>query len=334
MKILKWFLGVLLAIVAIVFIAAAFLPKERTYSQSISIEKSPRLIFAQLNSMKNWENWSPFQEADPAMTSQYTGPEFGVGSRQDWKSKVNGDGNMTISESIGNEKVVYDLDLGMGTTYPSWFTLERNPDAVTVTWSVTIKNLSYPMGRIFGTLFKGRMNTTFFKGLENLKKYLNEQPADCNTGPIEVVEIPSRIVLATSRTVNSDSIEDFLKQSFGLLMQTAKSNKLQILGYPIAIYQGDETSVEWGVTAAMPVNSTPLKLPEGIVRMELPQTKAVCVTHTGAYSTAGDTYYKLIDQIMVNGMEITGDSWEEYITDPETTKDPMQLQTKICFPIK
>lgn len=334
MKIVKWFLVVLIALVAIVLAVAAFLPKERTFSQSINIEKSPRLIFAQVNSMKNWENWSPFQEADTEMTSEYSGPEFGVGSRQDWKSKVNGDGSMIISESIGNEKVVYDLDLGMGTIYPSWFTLERNPETVTVTWGVTMKDLSYPMGRLMMTLFGGQMNGIFLKGLENLKKYLNEQPADCNTGAIEVVDVPVRLVIATSKTVTTDSIEVFMKEAFGTIMSIIVNSKLQVNGVPLAIYQGDETSVEWGVTAAIPVNKIPSTLPEGYVKMELPQTKAVCVIHTGAYNTVGDTYYKLIDQIMVNGIEITGDSWEEYITDPETTKDPMQLQTKICFPIK
>ncbi len=334
MKILKWFLVIVVTLIAIVLIVAAFLPKERTFSQTINIEKSPRLIFAQLNSMKNWENWSPFQEADPEMISEYTGPEFGVGSRQDWKSKVNGDGHMVIVESIGNEKVVYDLDLGMGTIYPNWFTLERNPEAVTVTWGVEMKELGYPMGRLMMTILSGQMDKMFLKGLENLKKYLDEQPADCSTGAIEVVDVPARLVLATSKTVITDGIEAFLKQSFGTLMDVAKSNKLQIVGFPIAIYEGDETSVEWGVTAVLPVSKIPAKLPEGVVEMELPQTKAVCVIHTGAYNTAGDTYYKLIDQIMLNGMEITGDSWEEYITDPETTTDPMQMQTKICFPVK
>jgi effector-binding domain-containing protein len=334
MKIVKSILIIVVAIIAILLVVTAFLPKERTFSQSINIEKSPRLIFAQLNSMKNWENWSPFQEADPEMTSEYSGPDFGVGSRQDWKSKVNGDGYMVIVESIGNEKVVYDLDLGMGAIYPNWFTLERNPEAVIVTWGVEMKDLSYPMGRLMMTIFSGQMDKVFVKGLENLKKYLNEQPADCYTGEIEVVDVPSRLVLATSKTVITSGIEVFLQQSFGALTQVAKSNKLQIVGFPIAIYEGDETSVEWGVTAVLPVSSVPLKLPEGIVKMELPQTKAVCVIHSGAYNTVGDTYYKLIDQIMVNGMEITGDSWEEYITNPELYKDSMQLQTKICFPIK
>lgn len=334
MKTLKWIAAIVVGLIALILLVAAFLPKDRTFSQSIVIEKSPRLIFAQLNSMKNWENWSPFQEADPEMTSEYSGPDFGVGSRQDWKSKVNGDGNMLITESIKNQKVLYQLDLGMGTTYPTWFDLERNPEGVIVTWSVSMTDLRYPMGRLMMAIFSGQMNKMFLKGLENLKVYLNNQPADCILGEVTVIEVPQRLGIAISKTVSNEGVEEFLKMAFTSLLDFVGKNKMPVMGVPMAIYQGDENSTEWGVTALVPVKSFPAKLPDNFNKLELPLTKAVCIEHSGPYSTAEDSYYKILDYIMGNGMEIIGDSWEEYITDPEETVDPMKLKTLICFPVK
>jgi effector-binding domain-containing protein len=332
MKILKWLLIVVLAIVALVLIIAAFVPRDRMFTNSIEIESSPRLIFAQVNSLQNWDNWSPFLEDDPEMTSVYSGPNFGVGNRQEWKSKKSGDGALEIVESINENKVVFALDFGMGELYQTWFILDRTPDFVNVTWVSKMDNLSYPMGRLMMTLFKVRMEKTFQRGLDNLKKYVEGLPADCISGEVEVVNVPARTVLAITSNVTNDQIMEFLQQSFGTIMGIIEANRLKATGAPITIYKGDETTVEWGATAAIPVNRAPAKLPEGIAKLDLPATKAVSVLHIGSYQTASDSYYKVLDYIMANGMEITGDSWEEYLTTPDV-EDPMQIQTKIYFPV-
>lgn len=334
MKILKWVLVIVVAIIALILIVSAFLPKERTFSQSIEIEKMPRVIFNQINSLKNWENWSPFQEADTNMVSEYFGPEQGVGNRQLWKSKPNGDGSMEIIKSVNEHEVVFVLDLGMGAVDTTWFTLERTPQNVKVVWGTKMSNLGYPMGRLMMTLFSSQMDKMFQKGLENLKVYLNKQPADCASGEIEVINVPARTAIAMTGRVTMDGIETFMQNSFGGLMGVVETYRLKITGVPFAIYEGDETTVEWGVSSALPVNKVPAVLPEGVVKLDLPQTRAVCIMHTGSYNSVSDSYYKILDHIMANGMEISGDSWEEYISDPEECQDPMQLKTRICFPIK
>lgn len=333
MKILKWLLIIILAIVALVLIIAAFLPKDRMFTNSIEIERSPRLIFTQLNSLQNWDNWSPFLEDDPEMTSTYSGPDFGVGNRQEWKSKKSGDGALEIVESINENKVVFALDFGVGQLYQTWFTLERSPESVNVTWVSKMDNLSYPMGRLIMTIFNSQMEKTFQRGLDNLKKYVEGLPKDCISGDIEVVEVPARTVLAATGKVVTEQIESFLGQSFASIMGVIEANKLKATGVPFTIYEGDETTVVWGATAAIPVNRAPVKLPEGIVNLDLPATKAVKILHTGAYQTASDSYYKILDYIMANGMEISGDSWEEYITTPDV-EDPMQIKTNIYFPVR
>lgn len=334
MKTLKVFLFILLGAVALILIVAAFLPSERSFSQSIEIERTPRVIFSQINSLQNWEPWSPFQEEDPNMTSEFFGPESGVGNRQVWKSKKQGDGNMEIIESINEHKVVFALDLGSGSVNETLFILERGKDNVVVTWETTIKGLGYPFWRILMTIFSSSMEKTFKRGLENLKIHVEALPIDCKSGDVEVVEIPSRNVLAISGRATSETIEAFLGQAYGNLFAAIAANKLQLVGPPFAIYEGDETTIEWGLTAALPVKRLPAKLPDGIQKIALPATKAVAIMHSGAYQTANDSYYKILDFIAENNFQISGDSWEEYITDPAEVTDPLQIQTKIFFPVK
>ncbi len=333
MKILKWLLIVVLAVVALLLIVAAFVPKDRMFTSSVEIERSPRLIFSQINSLQNWDNWSPFLEDDPEMTSVYSGPTFGVGNRQEWKSKKSGDGALEIIESINENKIVFALDFSVSEQYKTWFTLDRTPDYVSVTWVSSMDNLSYPMGRLVMTLFKSQMEKTFQKGLDNLKKYVERLPADCISGDVTIEEVPTRTVLAVTGKVTMEQTAGFLQQAFGDIMGVVEANKLKAVGVPFTIYEGDEKTIEWGATAAIPVNKVPAKLPDGIVKLDLPATKAVSIVHIGGYQTVSDSYYKVLDYIMANGLEITGHSWEEYLTPPEVV-EPMQIQTKIYFPVK
>lgn len=334
MKILKWILIVVGAIIALLLIVSAFLPSERNYSNTIEIEKSPRLIFNQVNSLQNWENWSPFQEADSDMISEYFGPEQGVGNRQEWKSKVNGNGSMEILKSVNEHEVVYSLNLGMGNVDTTWFSIERNPKNVSVTWGTKVSNLGYPMGRLMMAIFDSQMSETFEKGLNNLKNYLDKQPVDCISGDVVAEDVPARSILGVSGKVTSEAIESFLGEAYGIIMGVIEKNKLSVTGVPIAIWEGDETTTEWGVVAALPVSKFPTKLPDGVQKNDLPQTKAVSILHAGPYQTASDSYYIILDYIMQNGLEITGNSWEEYLTDPKKVENPLHIQTKIVFPIK
>jgi len=201
--------------------------------------------------------------------------EKGVGNRQEWKSKVNGDGSMEIIKSINENEVVYTLDFGMGNIDTTWFVLERNPKNVTVTWGTKVSNLGYPMGRLMMAIFSASMDDMLAKGLENLRNYLDKQPADCISGDVEVIDVPARKVISMSGKATAEGIEPFLKYTFSALMSVVESYKLKIVGSPIAIYEGDETTVEWGVIAALPDAKFSQNNPYDIIAFDVSQTKTV-----------------------------------------------------------
>lgn len=334
MKVLKWILIVVLALAALVLLWAAFLPSERVFERSVTINKSARLIFKQVNSLKNWENWSPFLEADTAMVSTYSGPDYGVGATQDWVSKLNGNGSMSILESIYNQKVVYSLNFGMGNVDTTWFAIEPTGEAFTVAWGTKLSNLGYPMGRIMGALITATMNQTFEKGLSNLKGYVEAMPVDYLSGDIGIEVIPARTLIAASNTVAAAGIPAFLQENYTAMVALITQEKLQFAGVPIAIYSGEPDATEWVVTAAIPIQRKPKVLPQGYYLLDQPERKVVTARHFGGYDTVEETYIRIMKYINDNQLTINGDMWDDYISDPELVTDPMMLETKVCFPVK
>lgn len=335
MKILKWILYVVLSIVALLLIVAAFLPNKRTLSSSIVINSYPRQIYNLINSPKNWEKWSPFQEADPNMVNKYSGPEVGVGAHQDWDSKTNGKGNMTIVESVFEKKVVYSLSLMEGSFDTTLFVLERLPEGTKVTWETRICNAGYPIGRLMWMVFGNVMTKTFDKGLVNLKKVVENLPPDCKTSDVtEEISAP-RIFLTISGTITTSSISTFLGEAYGKIGEVMKlNNNIKMVGAPAAFYNGDPSLPNWTVIASIPVNAEPKKLDNGVQVLKTSEQKMVTITHFGDYGTTSDSYYKLEDYINMKNLQIVGNPIEEYITDPMTVNDPMKIESKISFPVK
>jgi hypothetical protein len=52
--------------------------------RSAVMKAPPDKVFAHLNNLKRWNEWSPWAKKDPAMSQTYSGPETGVGAAQAW----------------------------------------------------------------------------------------------------------------------------------------------------------------------------------------------------------------------------------------------------------
>lgn len=335
MKALKWILYIVIGIIALLLIIAAFLPDKQVFSNSIVVNTYPRPIYNMVNNLKNWEKWSPFNESDSTMVYEYSGSEYGVGAHQTWNGKLNGKGSMTILESVFEKKVVFDLSMMEGSKDTTLFILERVPEGTKVTWETRISKSGYPMGRLMWMVAQGMMNKTFYKGLESLKKVVENLPPDCKSGDISESIVPAKIFLTITDTITTESISNFFTEAYGKIFTFINSSKgVKVVGAPAAFYNGDPSNPVWVVTAAIPVNIEPIKIDNGISVLKTPEQKMVSIIHYGDYSTSSDSYYKIDDYIKQKGLEIIGNPLEEYITDPSRVNDPMKIETKISFPVK
>lgn len=64
------------------------------------VPADPPRVHALIDDFREWTAWSPWEEADPAMSRSYEGAESGVGARYSWSgNRRTGSGSMRITGS-------------------------------------------------------------------------------------------------------------------------------------------------------------------------------------------------------------------------------------------
>ncbi len=330
MKALKIIGIILLILVALFLVVALFLPSKTYMEESIVINKPASLVFKQVNNFKNWEPWSPFQAADPEMVNTYEGPEQGMDATMRWTSIKNGDGYMTIIESVPYEKVISTIDFGMpGAT--NIFLLKEENGATKVTWGVNIPKLAYPMERYIGLLMPKMMGIMFNQGLVKMKEIVEAMP---DPPALQIVEFKERAVLSVIDSCNWSDIGIKMGQMFGDIMALQNSLKYQQTGAPLSLYhKWDEVNQFTVFENCIPVDKEVAG--KGRVQYKvLPTMKTVMGTHLGSYEETMYMYVAMDEYIRDFGLEQVGGPIEEYITDPMTEPDTAKWQTNIYFPVK
>lgn len=131
---------ILLALIALFLVVAAFQPSDFRITRSGMIAAPPPVVFGQVNDLHKWEAWSPWAKLDPAMKQTYDGSEAGVGAVSAWAgNKEVGEGKMTIVESRLFDLIRIKLDFykPMAATHEAEFHFAPEGDQTKVTWSMT-----------------------------------------------------------------------------------------------------------------------------------------------------------------------------------------------------
>lgn len=74
------------------------------------MQASPEVVFAVLNDLARWDEWSPWNEMDPNMKKSLSETTVGQGARYAWEGNSEvGSGTMTIRDSERPTRVTLDL---------------------------------------------------------------------------------------------------------------------------------------------------------------------------------------------------------------------------------
>jgi Polyketide cyclase / dehydrase and lipid transport len=168
---------VVLALIAVLFVISLFLPSKVTVVRSAVLKAPAPVVFEQVNMLQNWERWSPWHTIDPQMLLSYEGPDSGKGAKYNWFSKHPdvGNGSVTITESIPNQRVDIKMVFeGQGDGL-SLYQFEETPEGTKVTWTMESEMGDNPIGKYFGLMLDGLVGPDFERGLENLRGVV-EQP--------------------------------------------------------------------------------------------------------------------------------------------------------------
>jgi len=164
--------AVLVVAAAAVLIYASTKPDDFRIEYAAVIQAPPEKIFPYLNDFTLYRKWSPWEDKDPNMKRQLSGPASGNGAVYAWQGNSEvGNASMTIAESTPPTKVVYDLHFKEPFEGSNWASLSiaGNGAGSTVTWAFYGKD---PYIAKLITVFcdrDGLLIEEFKKGLARLK---------------------------------------------------------------------------------------------------------------------------------------------------------------------
>jgi hypothetical protein len=155
-----------------VLVLAATKPDTFRVQRSANLKAPPDKIFALINDLHRWTEWSPWEKKDPAMKRTFGAITSGKGATYAWDgNKDVGQGSMTIAESLPVTKVTLNLDFVRPFEGHNMveFTLEPAGDMTKVDWVMhgpapfisKVMQVFFSMDRMVGKDFE--------EGLANLK---------------------------------------------------------------------------------------------------------------------------------------------------------------------
>jgi len=179
MGILKKILVILILIVAIVLVAAYFMPKNYAIEREITINKPVDTVFNYVKYLKNQNQFSVWANIDPKMKSTYKGTDGTVGSISSWESKVKevGVGEQEITNITEGKRIDFALRFKkpMEDTAIGFMSTESvSGNQTKVKWGIS-GVMPYPMNIMLPMMKMDQMiGNDLQKGLENLKDKLEK----------------------------------------------------------------------------------------------------------------------------------------------------------------
>ena len=170
MRILKWAVVVLVALIVLLVVVGFFLPSTFTVTRSTEIAASTSKVYPLVADPRGWKQWSAWNRRDPQMQIDYSGPPSGMGAKWAWKSKSQGDGEMTFTAAEPGRRVAFDLYFpDFGTTSKGELRFEPTGSGTRVTWTMHGDMGRNPIYHWFALGAEGMVGKDFEEGLAGLK---------------------------------------------------------------------------------------------------------------------------------------------------------------------
>jgi effector-binding domain-containing protein/uncharacterized protein YndB with AHSA1/START domain len=336
MRILKKILLVIVILIAVIAIIGFMFPAKIHLERSIVMNAPQEVVFKKINSLKNFNSWSPFYDLDTNAKYTFEGPDEGVGSKFSWESPKSdvGTGSMTITESKPNESVTNSISFGGHGEGSSTWQLTPEDGGTKMTWAFNMDAGMNPFERLMGGLMMDKMlGQMYDKGLSKLKNQVESNPAPVEKEiQIEATTVQAMNYLAVRDTASLSTIGQKLGMHYKRIGDVMKKQKLNMAGPPFTIYY-TESKTNWELGAAIPTDK-PGKADGPVKPGMIKAGNAVVAHYYGDYMKMSSAYEAIKKWITENHKTKNGAPWEVYVTDPGTEKDTTKWQTDIYFPVE
>ncbi|GAA3936303.1 hypothetical protein GO495_14050 [Chitinophaga oryziterrae] len=175
MQALYMILGALAVLIPGLVVISLFLPTTVKVVRARVVPTTIPAVFQQVNTLRNWEGWSPWHQLDPALQLTYSETESGVGAGFQWESKHRKvrKGHLTITECRLHEYIALDMQfMKQRIVTRCFFRFEpaKRGAGTLVTWGLMAELGLHPGRKLMGLMMDKWIGKDFERGLENLKR--------------------------------------------------------------------------------------------------------------------------------------------------------------------
>lgn len=344
MRVFKYlFFALLFLIIGFYLYGLLVLKDEVTVSREIIIERPAKVVYKTVNSMHNFNQWSPWPKMDPDAEFTFQGPERGVGSQMTWSGNQSiGSGVQTIVETVENQLVKTKTVFKSKDNAVSYTTYKLTPvsnDSTRVEWIYETDFDGDIIGRYVGSMLDGMLGPQYEQGLEKLKAVVESQPvydfsavSEENIDSQNILFIPIEVAKKTEMSAQMDP-------AYGQIMGFMQRNQLEMSTPPMAVYRQVGGDVDggfgsWRIDVAVGVDVDGLSGITGEIQLgQLPGGPVVKYIQTGPYTLA-EKSYEIINAYLEEHELIASDApWEVYVNDPSKVAQA-DLITHIYQPVQ
>lgn len=335
MRTLRYLVLALMFLLLVVVVIGFFLPSKVRMERSIDIKRGTDTIFQVINSLNNFNKWSPWFGKDTNAQYTLSGSSAGVGSKLAWQGNKNvGTGSNEIIESLQNQSIKMRMFFGKD-DQPAFATISLKPNGETtnVTWAFE-NDFGYNVFfRYFGLVLEDMIAPDYEKGLNNLKIYVESLPLYDYSAVSIVTTTPDKVYTIESNVASQQDISSAIGAAYAKIMVFISANNVNMTGSPKIItldYSGDSFHFK----AAIPVGNNEVIDKNKLIMGELMYAgKAVKIIHKGSYQNFKKSYDVLFAYLTQNQLEKNGNPWEDFVTDPGKLAEE-DLITHLYQPIK
>ena len=335
MRTLRYLVLALIFLLLIVVVIGLFLPSKVKMERSIEINRDAATIFQVVNSLGNFNKWSPWFGKDTNAQYTLSGSSAGVGSKLAWQGNKNvGTGSIEIINSELNQLVKMQMFFGKD-DQPAYATtsLKPNEESTRVSWAFE-NDFGYNVFfRYFGLVLEDMIAPDYEKGLKNLKTYVESLPLYDYSEISVITTSPDKVYTLESNVTLKQDIATVIGTAYAKIMAFIAANNIHITGSPKIItleYLADVFHFK----AAIPVNNNEaIDENQQIMAEQMYEGKAVKIIHKGPYQNFKQSYDVLFSYIDQMHLEKNGNPWEDFVTDPDKVTEE-NLITHIYQPVK
>ena len=344
MKFLKPFFFFLLAVLVVTAILSMLMPTRQKIERSITINAPVAVIYRQLIKLENFNKYSVWSRKDSTIKYTLTGTDGTEGAGTSWTGdpEISGDGRIEIVSLEENKTIKHKLSFskpkkarlpdGQGIA-ESAFALKETNGVTTLTWNFDLVTpRPWNIFNLFYSLDK-KMGTDFDESLASLKTAIEKMngTAPVKMYDVQLMNFPSTTFAMIRQQVKWMDLLSFFGEHLPIVYQEAQNANATPGTATGLIYEWDEKNQQADIAAAVPV-AAGTKIDNPIVQAtNIPASKAVFVTYSGAYDKLPDAYNSIRQYLSDNKLKAKTPSIEQYFTGPANEKDTAKWLTKIVF---